>query len=146
MLISPILWWWLDGWYFARDNVNMVGLVVHIQLDIQLPKRFKSVMIPILMGVTVIIFSETLSFNFCIVTSEWSFALKGVSRIVHFENCQWVRKYVIIHICSLKHLLYCDILSTQLVYFNSIADSFKSSSDNKTCICHKGWHAVAWPL
>ena len=58
-------------------------------------------------------------------TSEVSFVWKGISRIVDFDNWQWVWKELIFHIHLLKNLLWYNTLLTKIVFFNFTCNFFK---------------------
>ena len=65
-------------------------------------------MAPSVAVVILMIFSEALSVSPRTLTNAVNFVLKGMSRIVNFDNWQWVLKDLIIHIHLLKNILCCN--------------------------------------
>ena len=79
---------------------------------------FRSILAPSVTALILTIFGKALSVNPRVSTSEVSFVLKGMSRIVNFDDWQWVWKHLKIHIRLLKNLLWYNTLLTKIVFFN----------------------------
>ena len=94
------------------------------------PKSFRSVMAASVTAMVLMIFSEALSISPRALTNVVNFVLKGISRIVNFDNWQWVWKHLIIHIRLFKNKLCCNTLSTMCFSISHPVRSNKSQTIN----------------
>ena len=124
-----------------------VSSCMHCRRSTPNQNSFRSVMVPSVVAVILMIFRETLSVNPRALTSAVNFVLKGMSRIGNFDNWQWVWKYLIIHIRLFKNILCCNtLLKITLSFSISLPIRSKYSSDDKSCTCCNICHTERWSM
>ena len=129
-----------NTWPSAFDSYIPTNSVIFTNTPLK--KSFRSVMTPTsVTTIILMIFSEVLPVSPRVLTNEVTIALKGMSRIVHFDNWQWVWKYLIIHIRLFKNSCCCHTALGNLCFAISFPIRSKYSSDNEPCACYNVWYA-----